>query len=512
MKKTFILILTVLLLLGAACERYVDSRDPVRSLPEELPAPTNVVVALDSQAVTLSWDVSDTADVESFRIYSAESVNGTYTLRDTTTEYSVTLTNLSVNRTYYFTVASVGSGGIEGKRSDPIGATMGLLSIAIKNNDEFTNTRNVTIQLNSLNGTTNVMLSEDSLFTGKVWEPFSSQKSFQLSQGDGLKTVYAKFIFADGTRTGKPLSDQITLDTRALIDSVYFMPDDQVFVTGDAILFVVNAGETGGTATVSFKGVNAIALYDDGTDGDPFAGDGVYVAEYTVPNDLVVDNSQVTANFTDAAGNHATEATASNTLSIQAVPLAVQLTSAEALFSYKVSLSWTEAASTGFTSYRIYRDTTASVTTSSKLVTTINSQGTVTYPDTTVAENKTYYYRVYVYNTYGLNAGSNIESVKTPVNDPPEPVVLAAGLIDASTVGLSWSQNNEEDFASYRIYRSNSAIPDPPPENLLIKLVTGRATLSYDDFLASAGTYRYKVYVFDRQGKSTGSNEVQVSR
>ena len=512
MRKTFILVLTVLLLLGVACERYIDSRDPVRSLPEELPAPTNVIIALDSQAVTLSWEAVDTADVVRFRVYSAESVDGNYTLRDSTTDYSITLTSLAVNRTYYFSVASVGASGIEGKRSDPIGATMGLLSIAIMNNAEFTNSRNVSIQLNSLNGTTNVMLSEDSLFTGAVWEPFSSQKTFLLSQGDGLKAVYAKFIFSDGTRTGKPLSDDITLDTRALIDSVYFMPDDQVFVTGDAILFVVSAGETGGVATVSFKGVSSITLYDDGTDGDPVAGDGIYVAEYTVPNDLVVDNAPVTASFTDAAGNHAADALASNTLSIQSVPLAVQLTSAEALYSYKITLSWTQAASNGFTSYRVYRDTTASVSDNSKLITTINSQSSVTYADTTVLENETYYYRVYVYNTYGLSAGSNVENATTPVNDPPEAVVLAGGLVDASTVGLSWSQNNDEDFASYRVYRSTSAIPEPPPENLLIKIITGRGTLSYDDFLAGSGTYRYKVYVFDRQGKATGSNEVQVTK
>lgn len=502
----------LLLLVVSGCDRQIDSRDPVRSLPEPLPAPVDVQAAIDNQAVVLTWAVIDSAAVNRFRIYVADSTDGEYTLRDSTTGYSRTVSDLMVNHTYLFRVAAVRTDGIEGKRSTAVSATAGVLSITINNNAQYTNRRNVQVQLNAINGTTNVILSEDSTFADAVYEPYAFQKNFTLTQGDGEKTVYARFLFASGAQSGSLLSDDIILDTRARIDSVFFEPNDQIFTTGDTIVFGLDAGEEGGDASVSFKTIGPIALYDDGTDGDLVAGDGIYAARYIVPTDLVVDNSQVTGNFTDAAGNAATPTVAVQTLSIQSSPLPVQLTQTEALASYEVALTWTQAASSDFASYRIYRNPTAAVTEQSKLMSTISAKSTVTYTDTTVNENTKYFYRIYVYNTYGLSAASNVDSATTPANDAPTAVVLAGALAPDSVIALSWSRNADEDFASYRIYRSGSTIPNPPPDNLLIKFINTQSTDTYNDFVPTAGTYRYKVYVYDRQGKFTGSNEVTIGR
>ena len=99
MKQTLVLTLLLAMLLGVACDRYIDSRDPVRSLPDPLAAPINLVAALNDQAVQLSWEIADTSVVSRFRVYAADSADGEYTLRDSTTQFQQPVTGLLVNQT-----------------------------------------------------------------------------------------------------------------------------------------------------------------------------------------------------------------------------------------------------------------------------------------------------------------------------------------------------------------------------------------------------------------------------
>lgn len=511
MKQVLITVIAFSLLLTAVgCDRYIESGDPVRSLPEARPAPVNVEVMLDDQQVTLTWEMPDSSGVNRFRVYAADSTDTDFVLRDSTTDYASNITNLLVNRTYYFTVAAVDNAGFEGLRSTPVSARVGLLSITIELNADHTNSRDVRIQLNSISGTSHVRLSEDSLFADAIFESFASYKNFSLSAGDGSKTVYGEYIFSDGSRTGQPLSDMITLDTRVNIDSVFFSPAGP-FTTGDTITLAVTAGEIGGEASAGFPGVSEITLYDDGAEVDVAADDGTYTGIFVVPNDLVVADGQVTGRFVDAAGN-STQATAGRTISIQSTPLPVQLIMVETLSSYELALTWSQAVSSDFASYRIHRDITSSVTEDDELVETITSRSTITYVDNDLDESETYYYRVYVYNSFGLSAGSNTDSATTDANVPPEPVVLAGRLEADSTVGLTWSRNTDADFESYRIYRAIGPLADPPGDHLLIAYINNQTTDSFSDFGPDAATYYYKVYVYDRQGSYAGSNEVIVSK
>lgn len=419
MKRISYLILSMALV-AAGCERQIDSKNPLQSLPDAMPAPVNVAVKLNDRAVTLTWEMPDSARVNRFRIYMAETGDTSFTLRDSSFAYSTVLQNLSVNRTYFFQLAAVEANGIEGRRSSVVSSEVGLFSITLANGSDYINRRQVQVQINTSLSASHVILSEDSLFGDAVYRPFAAGLNFTLSAGDGLKKVFAGFIFSNGTESGQPVADEIILDSRVEIDSVFFSPYGQLFSAGDMITLGLDAGKYGpdereldGTAYVLLSRTDSVILYDDGTAGDVTADDGIYMADYYLPEGLPLVDTPLVGHFVDAAGNFA----------------------------------------------------------------------------------------------FGLS-----DSTVKYVNTPPAAIILAGSLSAAETVRLTWSLSNEVDFESYRIYRSNSVLTDPPSESLLIAYINDINTTSFSDYVPDAGTYHYVVYVFDRAGAMTGSNEVVITR
>ncbi|MFZ5981830.1 MAG: fibronectin type III domain-containing protein [Candidatus Zixiibacteriota bacterium] len=519
MRKIILMILIATLVLAAGCEREIDSRTPLRSLPDPLSAPFNVSVELADRAVTLYWEMTDSSEVSRFRVYQAEADTATYILRDSTADYTITIEDLSVNKVYLFRIAAVDGNHIEGTRSAPVTTLVGLMQLTINDDDEYTDDRNVQLRLSTTNTATHMILSEDSLFTDGNYQPFSAVAGFTLSDGDGRKMVYAGFLFSNGSRSAVPVSDEIILDSRTEIDSVFFLPDQTSFVTGEMITFGLDAGDYGldeveldGTAYVYLSEVDSVRLYDNGTGGDAVADDGIYTADYILPDGMALGNVQVTGRFIDAAGNVDTR-TGDKTLTVVSFPTPVQIITVEAVSSSEISLTWTEAVDEDFASYRVYRDTDNNPPESPEmLVATITSRSILSFTDTALDGSTWYYYRVFVRNVLSQSSGSNVDSARTMVNEPPVPVVLAGTLSDSTTVRLTWSRNADSDFASYRIYRSTSAIPEPPLESQMFAFINEQSTTLYNDYVSASGTYHYIIYVYDRQGETAGSNEVVVTR
>ena len=87
------------------------------------------------------------------------------------------------------------------------------VGILINNGDSYTWTVNVTLTLSVLHSAdVEMIISNDPNFSGATWEPFTSSKTWTLIQGDGEKTVYAKFRDVVGNETS-PVSDSIILDS-----------------------------------------------------------------------------------------------------------------------------------------------------------------------------------------------------------------------------------------------------------------------------------------------------------
>ncbi|MEW6203079.1 MAG: fibronectin type III domain-containing protein [bacterium] len=203
--------------------------------------------------------------------------------------------------------------------------------------------------------------------------------------------------------------------------------------------------------------------------------------------------------------------TASNEVSgaTDQFPAAVTLSTPTGATTTSLDLSWTQNTDTDFTSYKIYYDTSSGITESSQFTTTIISQSTTSTTLTGLSAGTTYYFKVYVCDTGGLCTGSNeVSGATTAANQPPAAVTVSAPT-NATTTSLviSWTQNTDSDFASYKIYYSTSS--GVSESSTLSQTVTPYTDTAQAVTGLSAGTtYYFKVYVCDIGGLCTGSNEV----
>lgn len=406
MKKTIILLFLIAALF-ASCDRYIDSNDPIRPEPEESVAPTNLVAELNNEAIELSWTMSATEGVIKYYIYASENNEDNYNLIDSSETQRILLTNLKINFRYYFKVAAVYSGNVAGVQSESATALASYLSLTIANDKEYINTRNTTVQIVAPNTATHIILSEDSTFAGKSYQAFSSQKSIEIeSEGDGSKFVYARLQFNDGSVSGQLLSDSVVLDTKADIDSVFYLPDGNIFAPGDTIILALSAGETDGVATVSFNGSGTINLVDDGSDFDPIADDGVYYGWYKVPVIFDLYEGTVTGNFTDRAGNRATAVTAYSKLNINTPPDEVTLSAYLTQSADSVVFNWTSSTSSDFTRYRLVaHNSSISIDENSEIIYESTSKNTTTVKLASTVGTR--YYKLFVYDRFDETAGSN---------------------------------------------------------------------------------------------------------
>ncbi len=369
--------------------------------------PISFKVSITDRVVGLSWNHAAPSQVATFRIFRQDSTNRPYRKIGFTDKFSFEDSNLQNGRQYRYKVASVGVNGLEGRQSDPVTAIPAIFSIEIGNNQEFTNTLNVLLSFGAPASTSLVQISNDSSFSGSQWVNFSSTKSWVLNIGDGVKTVYAKFRDSRDVEIVKPVDDSIILDTEATIRQFLHNGNGRILTPADTLHLVLNAGEAGGKAFVNINNVQlGIPLFDDGTNGDTVARDGIYELDYKIPTGPEVENTLVVGIFTDRAGNVATNLTASSgRVSVRRLPTPVTLLEVRPKIgsSRKLNLFWSQNFDNDFSNYRIFRSLTPGVDGNSPLVTIIQSKTTLTFTDSTLVPNTTYYYRVFVFDITGLS-------------------------------------------------------------------------------------------------------------
>jgi fibronectin type 3 domain-containing protein len=510
----------LILLAGTSCSTDTDAPtfdnpfDPVNG--SGLPVPESIVVTVGNNQIRLKWSLPEGQSAEEFAVFRKRLDLETGTSPQTQLIAQVSDTTYIDSgarngRVYGYTIAA-GQNGQFGTRSEQVDAVPNLFTIVIDDDAPKTRLRTVDISLTGPSNVAAIMIAEDQDFTGASWQQAAATISWTVTPGDGLKRIYGRFQLSDGSESF-PVSDSIVLDTQAVIKSIDF-EGSAVRSPGDQIHFVLNAEEQAGTASVEVPGLfpATVSLFDDGTNGDRVAGDGVYERDILIPS-ATVSQVAVTGRFTDDAGNQASATRAPRTLSVQQSPDPVTVLGLEAAVppaAAAITLRWSQYQGPDFSAYQIFRSESAPVDSSDRLIRTTPSLSSQDYQDTDVIEGHTYFYRVYVLNSSGLSSGSNTSSLQVPNLRPPDTVQMTTPTATSSTrIALQWSQSNARDFASYRIYRNLSgAVTSSDP---LIAEMTDVDQIYLDDTnLVENTEYFYRVYVLDEGSLSSRSNEVSI--
>jgi len=476
--------------------------------------PKNITATVSDNKITLSWTIDDTSNVHSFHIYRKDTSATRPTLLDSTITTQYTDTNVKNGLLYYYQIAAVNADGYEGSWSSEICARSNIFDIVIADGKKFTNSRDVALKLTAPAETRYMIIANDSNFTAASWEPYLLSKNWTLSADDGMKIVYAKFRDNENNLTEKPVHSSIVLDTKAIISAVTENTSGQIKIPGQAIHFTIITGETEGVATIDIGTERqGIRLYDDGQNGDAAPNNGIYELDYIIPSGLRIYNGIITGYFTDRANNIAEVVTTSGRVTIHENPIEVTLFQPvqSAGSPNSLELYWSESADDDFSSYRLFRSLNDGVDTTSLLITTISVRATTNFTDTNLDKQVDYYYRVFVFDRFGMAKGSNEVSGAVKEDVAPTPVTMLQPTPDldkpTSCLNLSWTKNNDQDFSSYKLFRSRTVGVDSASS--LIATITDQNTLTYRDLNLEENTmYYYRAYIYDTAGLSSRSNEV----
>ena len=206
----------------------------------------------------------------------------------------------------------------------------------------------------------------------------------------------------------------------------------------------------------------------------------------------------------------------SDTITIKVVasgPSPVNLIGAIDTSDTKVTLVWTQSDAEDFLKYEVHFSPQSGFTPSSTTkAADIRSKTDTTYEVTGLSPSTDYYFKVLVYNTKEKYSESNELHVTTkPV--PPTPVTLREAYdITTTSLKLSWTPNQDEDFNYYEIHRSLT--PDFTPSTATKIDQTSplaRNDTLYDVTGLTPNTeYYFKIVVVNQGGARSSSNEIKA--
>ena len=486
----------------------------------EPPRPGRLSAVVADRQVTLSWSMTDTTYVDHYLVYRWEVEEGEsedFELLESPESRRYLDEAVRNGQKYRYRVSAVNAKGLEGETSATLDVVPQIFSIAIEQGRPKTSSRNITLSVSATNDTRYMQISNDSGMTGAYWQPVSSTTQWQLTAGDGEKTVYARFRDYSDNESGV-VNDDVILDTRAVISSFTEDTGGEELSSGDVIHFALDAAELYGTAFVDIGNVvRSIELYDDGSDGDAVADDGVYERDYTVENWVECISAEVTGRFTDDVENEAEPLIAPGTVTILDYPTAVALSSPIPMSERRLTITWTQNNDPDFSEYKLYRSYVPGVETSTqrKLLFTSTGPSNTDFTDAGLEPDSTYYYAVYVVDGFGLSTISNEVAGTTLANEPPTPVELFAPWpADTASIELSWTQSEDDDFMAYEVMGWEEIPPDPPDPGT--KRLIARITLRDDTFYTHEGllsdvTYWYQIAVVDSYGARSYSDSASAS-
>jgi len=315
------------------------------------------------------------------------------------------------NLNAYQNFTKTGSLTILSDTTPPIG------SIIINNNNLYTNKTTVTLTLYAIDnspgsGVSQMQFSNDNT-SWSAPEPYTASKTWVLETGDGLKTVYAKFVDFSGNWS-IPYQDMITLDTAkpALTLNPVITPTNNATQT-------LNGSKEANTS-IRINGAEAVAINQE--------------TSWSYALSLNEGENSFSITSKDITDNESTPITCVIILDTThpSKPLGFTGSPSESA----INLSWAANPENDLAGYNIYRSTSsgANYTKINSLILTNTN-----YQDTNIQSGTTYYYVVTAIDNLGNES-------------------IYSGEVSINTINSLSENEPNNDFASANQLNINSTI------------------------------------------------------
>ena len=435
----------------------------VTTLPSAPAAPTGLVATAGTGSVALSWSASSGATT--YNVYRSTTAGGegaaAYVSGLTATAYSDTA--VAAGTAYYYKVAAVNSGGTSAQSSEASATP-----------------------------------------TGGTTSPNSP-----VLQIDAGGPAVAPFVADTGYSAGNQFSSSATINTSgvtnaapaAVYQTVRWNPSFNYtlggLTAGGSYVVRLHFVELSFTASgqrifnVAINGTSVLANFDI------FAQVGQNHALEREFNATANSSGQIVVAFTQGSADNPSVAGLEvwTPPSAPAAPTGLTATAGNA----SVSLGWT--ASSGASSYNVYRGTSAGGESGTAIATGVT---TTSYTDATATNGTTYYYKVAAVNSTGTSALSNEASATPQTSVPAAPTGLTATGNNGS-VSLNWGASS--GATSYKLFRSTSS----GGEGTTAYVSSITATSYSDTGVTNGTTYYYKVAAVNGAGTSAQSAEASAT-
>ncbi len=362
--------------------------------------------------------------------------------------------------------------------------------VIIDEDSPFTTSSSVTLTLGS-SDCFQMKISNLPTLADAAWGPCAAGASWTLAGPDGNNAVYARFLDSALVES-ETVTDTIWLDGSAAIASVTEDTGGATQYRNDVIHLALDAGESGGTASVDILGYAAgIALVDGGS--------GIYEADYAVQLSQDVNGATVVGHFTDSYGNVAAPVTAVGTVTIAVPPVISGVLVVPDSVAGTAAISWaTDELATG----RVQWGTTDFYG-NEVLAGSYAASHSIVLGAGSLVPSTAYHYRITATDVAG---NPSMTADRTFYVRPNKPAMVVA-LPGVGRFDLRWEAPPQDNVVGYRVYRSTTA---GGPYSLLTVTPVAHEALTYSDATAAMGvTYHYVVTAVDGFGnESEHSDEV----
>ena len=438
-------------------------------------APYGLQATDTSGQVALTWYTSALAT--SYNVYRGTTSGGETLLSSGLTGATYTNTGVTNGTTYYYEVAAIDAAGTSPMSAEMSTAPQSSAPSAPTNLTATGASGQITINWTAVPGATSYDIA-NSLSSG-------TETVFQTGV---TGTTYTNTGLTNGTAYYFKVSAVNSVGTSALSNEAVATPSGP---PGAPAGLTATPGNTQISLTWTANGATSYNVYRGTTSGgESLLTSGLTSASYVNTGLTNGTTYYYEVAAVNGAGTSSVSAEVSGTPAAPpGTPTGLTATAGNA----QVSLSW--SASSGATSYSVYRGTTSGGET--LLVSGVTS---TSYVNTGLTNGTTYYYKVAAVDSAGTSAESS-EVSATPAGPPSTPTGLAATAGNAQ-VSLTWTTSS--GATSYNVYRSTTSGGEGTTP-----IASGVTTASYTNTgLTNATTYYYKVAAVDSVGTSAQSSEV----